>query len=205
MKKIVLFLCWGLAAQVVFAQNYYREGVYTDGYDLKAGDITFEVRSNGLDIILDNVTNELLNKPIVRLDGKPLTLEEYEALEEGELDIPSVQTAFRETFTESEYRALQAGKDYMSLYMNISPEGRMTEVVFFIAGTPRTRAVPPEKYALLEKNLKTYLRYRVSDDEKRWQFFRLAVPIAFRSLGLYEKDALTVSSGGQPVPDSELH
>ena len=154
---------------------------------------------------MDNVTNELLNKPIVRLDGKPLTLEEYEALEEGELDIPSVQTAFRETFTESEYRALQAGKDYMSLYMNISPEGRMTEVVFFIAGTPRTRAVPPEKYALLEKNLKTYLRYRVSDDEKRLQFFRLDVPIAFRSLGLYEKDALTVSSGGQPVPDSELH
>ena len=104
MKKTGCLLCWIVAAQTVFAQNYYREDVYTDGYDLKAGDITFEVRSNGLDIILDNVTNELLNKPIVRLDGTPLTLEEYETLEEGELDIPSVQTAFRETFTESEYR-----------------------------------------------------------------------------------------------------
>lgn len=187
MKKFGFILLWVCIAQVAFAQSYYREGSYIDGYDLKAGDITFHITSTGTSYSFNNVTNGLLDKPIMWRDGRRVTREEYEALEEGELDIASVKKAFQETFTEEEYDALKEGKDYMSLYMSIDTEGRMVEVSLYFDATPRTRAIPPEQYALLEKNLKKYLRYTLSEDEKKLQFLRLDIPIAFQHLMLYEK------------------
>ncbi len=202
MKKLGLILFWVCIAQSVFAQSYYREGRYSDGYDLKAGEITFHVTSSGISYFLDNVTNVLLSQPIVWQDGRRVTREEYETLKEGELNIESVKKAFRETFTEQEYHALKEGKDYMSLYMNINSEGRMTEVLLYFDDTPRTRAIPPEKYALLEKNLKEHLRYTLSEDEKKLQFFRIDVPIAFQYLGLHY---LKFSDDDRPNIDSLQH
>ncbi len=203
MKNFLLCLLWTISVQFVCAQNYYREGFYTEGYDLKADeDITFEVKSSGITLFLTNVTNELLNKSLAWRDGRLVTPEEYDAMKEGELDIPSVKRAFLETFTEQEYTLLKDGKDYMYLYMNINSEGRMTEVAFFITTTPRTLAIPPEKYALLEKNLKEHLRYTLSEDEKKLQFFRIDVPIAFQYLGLHY---LKFSDDDRPNIDSLQH
>lgn len=202
MKNSLWCLLWVFAAQSLFAQNYYREGVYTDGYDLKANNaITFEVTSSGVRLILNNVTNELLSKSLAWRDGRLVTPDEYDAMEVGDLDVASVKQAFRETFTEQEYNILKDGKDCIYLYMNINAEGRMTEVAFFITATPRTRAIPPEKYALLEKKLKEHLRYTLSEDEKKLQFLRLDVPIAFQYLGLYEK----IAGGERPIIDSLQH
>jgi len=188
MKKFFLLLLLGFFVESILAQSYYREGIYTDGYDLNAGDITFKVSSSGLGLILENVENEWSHKPIMWLDGKWLSEPEYEALAEGQLDISSVKKAFRETFTEDEYKALVAGKDYMSLYMTMSTEGQVIDVTFFITISPRMVAVAPEKYALLENNLKRYVRYAVTEDEKKLKFFRLDIPIAFQSLHLRYSD-----------------
>lgn len=119
-----------------------------------------------------NQTNKWIDAPYLQFrDGTPLGKDDYD-----EYELKSVQSTFdqaiRATFTKDEMSNLKNNPPaQMTFYYVVSPEGETIETAFII---PRKSAVladlPPEKYALLEKNLKKYLRWTVNDFGKRMKF-----------------------------------
>ena len=152
-------------------------------------------------IALSNAANELLDQPIVRLDGTELTEAEYEDLSVGELEAGTLQQALLQTFTQEEYKALVQGKDVMRLLLVQRFDGCIAEVAFFIRDSPRTAALPPEKYALLERNIKSYVRYSLTAEEKQLKFVRMEIILNFAKMRLF----YLKPGGGTPIgPDVEL-
>lgn len=180
MKRLSILL----ALLVCAATNVVAQYHYTHGVDAVAKDITFEVRVSPYTIYLNNVINELISKPISWSNGDGLTKEEYESFTLGIIDQGGLRQAIRETFSEAEYEALKIGKDYMELFTVINADGQMVEVAFYIHKSPRTEAFGPEKYALLEQNLKQYVIYSKTEDMQKLSFWRSFHRIDFDSLGI---------------------
>ncbi|WP_418449906.1 hypothetical protein [Alistipes sp.] len=139
---------------------------------IKTGDITFIRGTLPFTLDYNNQANRWIDAPYLQFrDGTPLGEDDYD-----EYDLKSVQSTFdqaiRATFTKDEMSNLKNNPPaQMTFYYVVSPEGETIETAFII---PRKSAVladlPPEKYALLEKNLKKYLRWTVNDFGKRMKF-----------------------------------
>lgn len=164
--------------------NSTAQHVYIHGIDAVAKDITFDVRTSPYTFYLNNVTNELINKPISWSNEDGLTQDEYESLTLGAINTNGLRKAICETFTETEYKTLKQGKDYMELFTVIDNEGRILEIAFYIHKSPRTEAFSPDKYALLEQNLKQYVTYSQTEDMQKLLFWRSFHRIDFDSLGI---------------------
>ena len=177
------------------------QSYYVDGEDVKAGNYVYEVKVRPWSISLYNVQNRLIDSDLVYADGTYVTEDEYNRMVLGKLDMQTLEKAVMETFTEDEYRSLSDHKDQMTLLFVKSPEGRLAEVGFMIDASPRTLGFPPEKYALFEANMKKYVRFSVTEDEKQLRFSRAFYFLHFENLHLqYLKPG-----GGTPIgPDAEL-
>ncbi len=174
---------------------------YVDGEDVKAGNYVYEVKVRPWSISLYNVQNRLIDSDLVYADGTYVTEDEYDRMVLGKLDMQTLEKAVMETFTEDEYRSLSDHKDQMTLLFVKSPEGRLAEVGFMIDASPRTLGFPPEKYALFEENMKKYVRFSVTEDEKQLRFSRAFYFLHFENLHLH----YLKPGGGTPIgPDVEL-
>lgn len=116
-------------------------------------------------------------------DGTPLGEYDYDAY-----DLYSSQTSFdqaiRMTFTKDEMRVLKSNPPaQMTFYYVVSPEGKTLEVAFIIPTESKVLVdLPPEKYALLEKNLKEYLTWTVNDFGKTMMFLHAWRIVDFPSM-----------------------
>ena len=196
--KLNLFVCMLVLA---FMEPIYAQQYYVNGTDVSAGDIVYEVQRAPGTIMLENAANELSDRPITRLDGTELTDEEYADIPIGTPLAGTFDKALQSTFTEDEYQQLVEGKALIRLFIVKRSDGRMAEVAFFIRESPQTAALPPEKYALLEKNRKEYVRYWVTEEEKQLNFTFVIMHLNFAKMRLF----YVKPGGGTPIgPDAEL-
>ena len=92
----------------------------------------------------------------------------------------------------------------------ISPAGVTEEVSFTIDYVPCMLSIPPEKYALLEKNLKRYVKWDVNLFGRKLQFMHGMSFVNFSKIRLQypssepEIPDLTVPTGPRNPGDEEL-
>lgn len=139
---------------------------------IRADGITYMKRELPYTISLSNQSNKWADAPnLLFKDGTPLGEYDYDAY-----DLYSSQTSFdqaiRMTFTKDEMHVLKSNPPaQMTFYYVVSPEGKTLEVAFIIPTKSKVLVdLPPEKYALLEKNLKKYLTWTVNDFGKTMMF-----------------------------------
>ena len=161
MKKFLLCFLSVAALTTARAQNYYSEST-----TLTADGITFSVESiYNVFYRLQNAENVYSHRPTEYLDGTNAEPWDYDP---GEIDVESFKKAFTETFTEEEGARLRDGKDAIWVALVKNNRGEVLEVSFSARISPRTSAIPPSKYALYERNLKKYVRWKtITDDEKK--------------------------------------
>ena len=151
----------------VFAQNdvMQREVVKTGNNTYIKIILPFSISYSNKANRWDNATN------LYFADGTPLDEYDYDAY-----DLKSSQASFdqaiRMTFTKKEMNELKNNPPaQMTFYYVVSPEGETLEVAFII---PKESSIlidlPLEKYALLEQNLKKYLKWTVNDFGKTMKF-----------------------------------
>ena len=189
MKRVFsIIIILGLGS-TVSAQDYYtgRDRITADG-------ITFLASVyQGVILSLANITNTRENAPEVYKDGSPIEpeFEEYAVAN----TIPGcVEKAFTETFTREEYELLRTD----------------AEAVLTIGYVPCMLAIPPSKFALLEKNLKRYVKWDVNLFGRKLQFMHGMSFVNFSKIRLQypssepEIPDLTVPTGPRNPGDEEL-
>lgn len=138
--------------------------------------------------MINNAANVRNNQWLTWNDGTMLTEDEYISLKLGELDVSTMYQAIRETFSEEEFNQLKAGKDRIEVGFQVSPEGRVLEVYWYIKLTPRTLALFPARVKVFEDNIKKYVTYTPGVDANRLPSWRSFHQINFEDLGyLYVK------------------
>lgn len=150
----------------VNAQDYYnRDNVTADG-------ITFAVKRSKYTFLLSNVLNckdEIPNW--YYKDGTELTTEEEINAVFFKPFPGTIERAVRETFTEKEVASLRLLREApIAVYYVISPEGDILELAYSITAIPQMLSLPPSKFALLEKNLKKYVKFKVGYFAQKLQF-----------------------------------
>lgn len=167
MKNILLYIVISGFVSSVTAQDYYT------GRDLVTADgITFEITKYGYTFDLSNVENIQMNQSggYKYKDGTPVE-EEFDGYATAETRPGNVEKALMETFSQEEYEALRSNRDAeLVIGYVISPEGNTTEVGFSLDYEPCMLSIPPAKYALLEKNLKRYVKWDVNLFGRKLQF-----------------------------------
>lgn len=164
----------------------------------------------GVILSLANITNTRENAPEVYKDGSPIEpeFEEYAVAN----TIPGcVEKAFTETFTREEYELLRTDAEaVLTIGYVISPAGVTEEVSFTIDYVPCMLAIPPSKFALLEKNLKRYVKWDVNLFGRKLQFMHGMSFVNFSKIRLQypssepEIPDLTVPTGPRNPGDEEL-
>lgn len=185
MKTRLLVGIFMLISVSLFAQNYAELGA--EG-EVTIEDQTYSWGSSSLTLMINNTANVLNNQWLTWNDGAMLTEDEYLSLKLGELDVSTMYKAIRETFTEEEFNELKAGKDRIEVGFQVSPEGRVLEVNWYIKISPRTLALFPARVKLFEDNIKKYVTYTPGVDANRLPSWRSFHQINFGDLGcLYIK------------------
>lgn len=122
-----------------------------------------------------------------------------------------VEKAFTETFTREEYELLRTDAEaVLTIGYVISPAGVTEEVSFTIDYVPCMLAIPPSKFALLEKNLKRYVKWDVNLFGRKLQFMHGMSFVNFSKIRLQypssepEIPDLTVPTGPRNPGDEEL-
>ena len=140
--------------------------------EVKTGNTTFIKTTLPFTTSYSNKANKWDNASnLFFADGTPLDEYDYDAYE-----LKSSQTSFdqaiRMTFTKKEMDELKNNPPArMTFYYVVSPEGETLEVAFIIPKESKILTdLPPEKFALLEKNLKKYLKWTVDDFGKTMLF-----------------------------------
>ena len=140
--------------------------------EVKTGNTTFIKTTLPFTTSYSNKANKWDNASnLFFADGTPLDEYDYDAYE-----LKSSQTSFdqaiRMTFTKKEMDELKNNPPaQMTFYYVVSPEGETIEVAFILPKESKILTdLPPEKFALLEKNLKKYLKWTVNDFGKTMLF-----------------------------------
>lgn len=175
MKKILLLVYGIMLSGILLAQEHH----YITGEDVTAGGITFDVKNFELQLSLCNVQNEKINQRIVYTNGEEVTYEDHSRLSFGDIKRSSLYAAVAQTFTEEECMSLINNNDQIDFIFVVLADGSIGEVSFCIKGSPRMFAITPEKYALLERNIKQYVTFEAKEDLQRVQFCRMVVMFRF--------------------------
>jgi hypothetical protein len=163
MRNIFLLLLMAFCAELCPAQNYY-----TDKSEVTANGIIYKVTDMGKYVFsLHNISNTLGDETETYYkDGRKLEYENYYKIRTKPL-AGTMAKAFTETFTKAEYNELRKIKDaLMIIHFFINPDGTIIELRFTLDKEPEMLSIPPSKFALLEKNLKKYVTFELSDFAK---------------------------------------
>ncbi len=154
---------------------------------VRAGDIVFVKSTLPFTVDYSNQNNKWIDTPYLQFkDGTPLDEYDYDAYE-LKANRASFDMAIRATFTKTEFQALANNPPaLMTTYYVVSPEGQTIEVAFIIPTDSKVLIdLPPEKFALLEKNLKKYLKWTVNDFGKRMKFLHAWEFTDFPTMKIY--------------------
>ncbi len=165
MKKFLFVLFLVILFNESLAQDYY-----TGKKNIEANGVTFDVKIGPYSLSLDNMVYERGKDPnLYYKDGSPV--EEVHYPETCEMISGGLAKALMETFSESEYRQFQQleGLLFWISYI-IDPDGNTIEVGFTVSKIAEMLALPPAKFALLENNVKKYVKWKVSPDGKKVQY-----------------------------------
>ena len=157
----------------------------------------YKAQSAKILLVIHNASNTYDDQPLVWNNGVQLTEDEYLSLQLGDLDVSTMYQAIRETFSEEEFNQLKAGKDRIEVGFQVSPEGKVLEVNWYIRLTPRTLALFPARVKLFEDNIKKYVTYTPGVDANRLPSWRSFHQINFGDLGFLYLDKT------RPDPDFE--
>lgn len=162
---VIIFTC--ISIFHVQAQNFYkdREHVTADG-------ITFKVSFDTYIFSLSNVLNTRDEIPNwYYKDGTELITEEEINAVFFKPFPGTIERAVRETFTEEDVAPLRLLREApIAVYYVIGSDGELLEVAFIIDAIPQMLSLPPSKFALLEKNLKKYVKFKVGYFAQKLQF-----------------------------------
>lgn len=146
---------------------------------------TYTAQSGGITLLMHNSSNVLDSQPLVWNDGTQLTEDEYLSLKLGDLDVSTMYKAIRETFSEWEFNQLKTGKDRIEIGLQISPEGDVLEVNWYIKISPRTLALFPARVKVFEENIKKYVKFSQGADCSRLPSWRSFHQINFGDLNIH--------------------
>lgn len=144
---------------------------------------TYTAQSGGITLLMHNSSNVLDSQPLVWNDGTQLTEEEYLSLKLGDLDVSTMYKTIRETFSEEEFSQLKEGKDCIEVGFQVSPNGDVLEVNWYIKISPRTLALFPARVKVFEDNIKKYVKFSQRADCSRLPSWRSFHQINFGDLG----------------------
>lgn len=160
----------------------------------------YKAQSAKILLLIHNASNTYGDQPLVWNNGVQLTEDEYLSLQLGELDVSTMYQAIQETFSEEEFNQLKAGKDRIEVGFQVSPEGKVLEVNWYIRLTPRTLALFPARVKLFEDNIKKYVTYTPGVDANRLPSWRSFHQINFGDLGsIYAKKTIDPDFEGEAI------
>ncbi len=182
MKKILLAtLLFSICNLKGIAQNYYQdqESVYSSG-------ITYNVELDPFVLILNNASNRLIrgrwtykNGTVMESDSDVNYLNA-----EVKIDPETLEKAFKETFTNGEYQKLKKVTDAKFEIHLVIADNLIQELEFLIDiyEDPVFLQIPPAKYALLEKNIKKYVKVSTNECAKKFKYMHLSKFIDFSKM-----------------------
>lgn len=182
MKKLLIFITFLSVVNYGYSQDWYQ-----DGATLPADGIVYKVERMKYTVVLSNEKNVVSNLPNwCYKDGKELkTEEEYDAVYFKMISKDGLFRAFGETFSEEELAPLRLLKDSpLTLFYAVGPEGDMLEIVFFLDIEPELMSIPPYKFALLERKLKSYVKFKINHYGQKLGFMHGSIFINFSALQL---------------------
>ncbi len=167
MKKSLLILFLAATVSDVFAQDYY-----TGKSTVTANGITYHVESQ-----FDNYMLCVYDQTNTREPFAPLRYHNGTEADRKRLGRLLYLVAHNEneiltsTFTKEEYAKLQKTQNnsfYVALI--VSPEGDVIEVYFYFKPLSEFLALSPEKLALLERNIKKLVKWKVTEEGKKLKY-----------------------------------
>lgn len=192
--------CFILLIALLVAGSGYCQDWYQDGTTVPAGGIVYKVKRSAYTLHLSNVDNVMTQQPKWRYkDGTTLSSEEeYYAVDFDMISKEELFRAFAETFSEEELAPLRLLKNCpLSLYFAVGPSGSVLEVSFIMDAEPALLAIPPFKYGMLERKLKSYVKFKVNHYGQKLQFMQGEILINFATMQLIRD----IPPGGFVVKD----
>ena len=186
MKKIIIFTILSMIGVGGIAQNYYK-----DGTQVCSNGITYDVKLNPITMHLNNKANALIYGTWTFLNGTNI-----------EFDENSFKEALRKTFTKAEFDKLHAVDEIkFTIYCVIDNNLKISELVFnmSIYEDPIFLQIPPAKYALLEKNIKKYVKIEANEYAKKFKYMHATKFVDFSKIQI---DYGTTSPGVYVKPVS---
>ena len=180
MKNLVLSILALCSVMAGYSQDYYIPGT-----QISAEGITFNVIGVGkYTLVLENVENTMgeVNQLYYK-DGTPLEPENYEVVSASPAP-GMLAKAFTSTFTKSESEQLRKIDDTLDISFYVAPDGKIIELAF-IMDKESMQSIAPEKFAMLEQNLKKYLTFKVNALGQKLQYVYGPSFINFSNLQLH--------------------
>ena len=180
MKTIFLLL------SLVFAINGYPQNAYQNVTTVSADGITFEVNFRWNGFLLSNVVNIYDDEVNWRYkDGRELETEDEYAVIDGTMKPGGENLAFRKSFLDADIESLRSYKHSpMTIFYVVGPDGDTLEVTFIMDAVPELLSLPPETFALLEQNLKKYVKWEVNVYGRQLEFMQAISPVHFQKVPL---------------------
>lgn len=196
MKPIHLFLCCILFGTAGYAQEAETPPQVSFTQTITGN--TYAVRSEWYVTTIANTANHL-DDALYYLDGSPVAFEDQEqslaqVIPEG------LKRAMMATFTASEYAALKSIREALLISCIISNTGDVLELTYLI-GTADYAKIPLAKFALLESNLKKYLKFRVTDFGKKLKYLSGCIAYNFYHYDLPYNEPESDQTGQQTGHD----
>lgn len=93
--------------------------------------------------------------------------------------------AFRKSFLDADIESLRFYKHSpMTIFYVVGPDGDTLEVTFIMDAVPELLSLPPETFALLEQNLKKYVKWEVNVYGQQLEFMQAISPVHFQKVPL---------------------
>lgn len=119
-------------------------------------------------------------------DGRKLETEDEYAVIDGTMKPGGGENlAFRKSFLDADIESLRSYKhSLMTIFYVVGPDGDTLEVTFIMDAVPELLSLPPETFALLEQNLKKYVKWEVNVYEQQLEFMQAISPVHFQKVPL---------------------
>ena len=180
MKNYILLLA------LTFATGAYCGNPYQDGSTVTANGITFKVENDKFGFALSNTANIYSHEANWRYkDGRKLETEDEYAVIDGSMKPGGENLAFRKSFLDANIKSLRSYEHSpMTIFYVVGPDGDTLEVTFIMDSVPELLSLPPEIFALLEQNLKKYVKWEVNKYGQQLEFMQAISPVHFQKVPL---------------------
>ncbi len=181
---IVLLFATRVSAQTL--PDYYEGHT-----DISADGINFKVEYTELGndkvksiVSLYNENNILCDDTNLRYrNGTPLMTEEEYARIRVSTEQHIITRIIRDVFGDMRISMLRQYKYApLTIFFAVAPDGTTLEVAFIMDGVALTLSIPPRQFALLEKKLKSTVKWQVNDFGSGLQFLHASGEVNFNNV-----------------------